>query len=143
MLAADDDDDNDVALVRKEPKLQHWRDASNGHSLLHVAARRGKVDLARALLDVAPAAALIDATNKAGQTALHDAAQKGRLEIATLLVERGADIGLHANGKLALDLARDAGRGDVADFLEFVAQAQPVRIVSNFIAIPHARDSAG
>lgn len=126
-----DDDASAVATVRREPALWQWRDASNGHSLLHVAARRGNVALARALLDAArdaPASALVDAANKAGHTALHDAAAKGQLELVTLLVERGADVALlSGGGQSALALARDAGHASVADRLEFAALSSAVR----------------
>lgn len=54
----------------------------------------------------------------AAQTPLYYAARKGHLEMAKLLVEKGADI-QHTdnNNKTAVDIARKAKQGEVAEFL--------------------------
>ena len=103
-----------------------WRDADERHSLLHFAARHGKRDLARAVIDAAldaPAAALLDDVNKNKQTALHLAALAGHLDVVQLLVERGANTAQLAGGKSACDLARDAKHADVVELLSGAAAA--------------------
>lgn len=63
---------------------------------LHQAARNGKVDTVRALIDHG---AEVDATNTRGQTALHEAAMGGFFEVCRLLIHCGADLNAVDNRK--------------------------------------------
>jgi hypothetical protein len=75
------------ANVNAQEKLKHC-------TPLHMAARRGNVAVAEALLD---GGAEREARDKLGDTPLHRAVKCGKTEIAALLLSRGADV--HARGK--------------------------------------------
>jgi len=64
----------------------------DGLTLLHWAADRGHIDIARLLLDRDKD--LLDMQDSDGQTALHYAASCGHKELVNLLISLGADIGV-------------------------------------------------
>ena len=52
-------------------------------------------------------------------TSLHLAASKGFIEIVKILLDAGADVtDVDANGSSALQLARDNGHTEVAEYME-------------------------
>jgi truncated hemoglobin YjbI/ankyrin repeat protein len=75
------------ANVNAQEKLKHC-------TALHMAARRGNVPVAQALLDCG---AELEARDKLGETALHRAVKCGKEEMAAFLLSRGADA--QARGK--------------------------------------------
>ncbi|KAF4650524.1 hypothetical protein FOL47_001079, partial [Perkinsus chesapeaki] len=90
----------------------------NGDAPLHIACR-GNLRMMVSMLLWAGCDRNI--TNKAGDTALHVAAKGGYEDIVWLLCENGAEDSYtikNNDGKLAIDLAREAGHTDVADLLE-------------------------
>ncbi len=71
-----------------ETSPEHINDKKReGMTFLHVAVRRGKVDLVKELLDKG---ADINAQNAEGNTPLHLAVVQGDMEIAKLLLQKGA-----------------------------------------------------
>ena len=67
-----------------------WQDEDNGNRTpLHWAAWRGRVEIARMLID---AGANLDIQDDQGQTPLHWAAKYGREEIARMLIGAKADV---------------------------------------------------
>ncbi|GCE20130.1 ankyrin repeat domain-containing protein [Dictyobacter kobayashii] len=75
------------ANVNAQEKLKHC-------TALHMAARRGNVLVAEALLDCGADA---EARDKLGDTPLHRAVKCGKTDMVAFLISRGAD--LHAKGK--------------------------------------------
>ena len=75
------------ANVNAQERLKHC-------TALHMAARRGNVPVAQALLDCK---ADREARDKLGDTPLHRAIKCGKTEMVTFLISRGADV--HAKGK--------------------------------------------
>lgn len=60
----------------------------------------------------------VNSTDIGKSTALHWAARKGHLGVTALLVSKGASLNIKTKqGKTALDLARDGGHSEVAEFL--------------------------
>lgn len=85
-------------------------------SLLHVAARTGRLDH---VLELARAHAEIDAIGDLGNTPLHEAALCGKSEAAALLLDLGADASIRNEfGQTALEVARLGGKLDVCEVLE-------------------------
>jgi hypothetical protein len=111
--------------LRKTPELCVWRQPDdNGNTLLHEAAHAGREGIVVALLEANPS--VINVTNKQGRTALHEAAH-GRLGIVSLLVQRGADVGVKSNFNLtAHDEAAQAGCSEVS-VLSCVACAETAK----------------
>ena len=62
--------------------------AKNGHTPLHIAARKNQMDIATTLLEYA---AKPNAESKAGFTPLHLSSQEGHTDMSTLLIEHKAD----------------------------------------------------
>ena len=62
---------------------------SDGRSGIHFAARNGKVDIVKVLLQNG---ANVNAVDREKITALHQAAQDGHAEVAKVLLENGADV---------------------------------------------------
>jgi len=91
--------------------------SDHGWTPLQRAAIDGHKGVVTALLTNAPNYP-IDATDKAGDTALHDASRNGHVAVVRelLLAKAQIDAPNHA-GHTPLDVARKAGRKDVADFL--------------------------
>ncbi len=84
-------------------------DASDGAkrcTALHMAARRGNVEIAEALLDCG---ATLEARDSAGETPLRRSVNCNKVDVAALLVARGADIySIGSKGITALLAARSA-----------------------------------
>lgn len=62
--------------------------AKNGHTPLHIAARKNQMDIANTLLEYG---AKPNAESKAGFTPLHLSAQEGHTDMTALLIEHNAD----------------------------------------------------
>lgn len=84
---------------------------------LHAAcAGRPPRELVALLLD---SGADVNARQHGGFTPLHETAQNGDMALSELLLARGADAALATDeGKTAMQLAREAGHGDLADLLQ-------------------------
>jgi ankyrin repeat protein len=78
------------ANVNAQEKLKHC-------TALHMAARRGNVPVAEALLECGADA---EARDKLGDTPLHRAIKCGKTEMVAFLLSQGADV--HAKGKSGL-----------------------------------------
>jgi hemoglobin len=78
------------ANVNSQERLKHC-------TALHMAARRGNVSVAEALLDCGADG---EARDKLGDTPLHRAVKCGKTEMVAFLLSRGADV--HAEGKRGL-----------------------------------------
>jgi Meckel syndrome type 1 protein len=66
----------------------------------------------------------VDARDGGGHTALHLAAQGGQVETVRVLLARGEDRGVVANGSTAAEVAEARGRAGVADVIR--GRASPV-----------------
>jgi truncated hemoglobin YjbI len=80
------------ALVRGGAKVEA-HDGAKNCTALHMAARRGSVEIAGALLDCG---ADIEARDSVGETPLRRSVNCDKVEVAALLISRGADI--HSQG---------------------------------------------
>ncbi|KXS09913.1 ankyrin [Gonapodya prolifera JEL478] len=111
-------DSGDVKPVRRLLEREHvMARGSAGYTALHYAARTGNVEICRMLL--ASGADVNATTTELTVTPLHRAATKGHLAIVQLLLASGADASLvDADGKDALQRARDAGKDAVVTALE-------------------------
>ena len=91
---------------------------------LWLAAERGHMEVARALLD---AGAVMDAgTGMQHGPALHAAARSGDMAMLQLLVELGADVDARdGEGRIAAELAAKAGHAAAAAYLRGLPQAAP------------------
>jgi ankyrin repeat protein len=82
---------------------------------LHAAVAGGKIDIVKAILE---ARADPNAQQQAGFRAIHEAGTKANRVLAELLIAHGADPTLPSDdGKNAIDLARDKGHTEFADWL--------------------------
>ena len=84
------------ALVRAGAKVDA-RDGAKHCTALHMAARRGNVEVAEALLDCG---ADIESRDSLGDTPLRRSVNCGKTAVAALLLARGAD--LHSKGSKGL-----------------------------------------
>jgi len=100
-------DGNDLAAMTK------WLDAGgdlhsradNGETLLHKAAHRGHLNIAKELLR---RGIPVNAVDKGGYSLLHEAARGGRFEMAAWLMEMGVDTELrNSGGNSAQDMAKE------------------------------------
>jgi truncated hemoglobin YjbI len=99
---------------------------------LHMAARRGNVEVAAALLDCG---ANIDARDSVGDTPLRRAVNCGKSGMVTLLVSRGADIDSKGNkGLTPLQAARTAVMKKLIHH-----RLKPVPRVSTFLFLTNSR----
>jgi ankyrin repeat protein len=107
---------HDAAL---EALLEHGADVNSGgddaETPLLCATRYGRTSLAAQLI-------LAGADVNAGDgyySPIHGAAEKGHVEVAKLLIEAGADVDAQAaNGKTALEIAREGGNTEIVKLLE-------------------------
>jgi ankyrin repeat protein len=91
--------------------------AKNGLKVqaLHAAVAGRNLEIVKAVLD---AGADANAQQQAGFRPMHEAGANANRKLAELLLERGADPRLTSDdGKSAIDLARDKGHGEFADWL--------------------------
>jgi ankyrin repeat protein len=87
---------------------------------LHAAVAGGKLEIVRAVLE---AGADPNAQQQAGFRPMHEAGTKANRALAELLMKHGADPSLTSDdGKSALDLARDKGH---VEFAEWLATQRP------------------
>jgi len=108
---------NDGANANQIDRVYGW-------SALHLAARDGKISLARALLKHG---AVVDIRDRVGQTPLHRAAYWGQTEMVTFLVESGSDFTvLDTLMQTPEELARQQGHKELSvhliqycEFLKF------------------------
>jgi ankyrin repeat protein len=99
------------ALVQKGANV----DACDGVkrcTALHMAARRGNVEVAEALLDCSAA---IEARDSFGDTPLRRSVNCGKTEVARLLLSRGAD--MHSKGSKGLTPVSAARSADMIRLL--------------------------
>lgn len=88
-----------------------------GSTALHEAGRGGSLEVARLLLDDAPAEA-IHAVTADGNMPLHEAARRGHVDICELMLNSGADINaVTASGSSALHWASMWGEAGVVELL--------------------------
>jgi len=123
-----DDDDKFAKTLAKEPLLWHWRNAEH-ETLLHVAARRGALNIARWLLDAAHNdISLINSVNMDGATPLHEACAKGHVDLVKLLVEpsrhANLDAKIRSSNKTPLDIAREKNFTTIVDLLSYQTQLE-------------------
>ncbi len=86
-----------------------------GGTLLHMAAEKNTLDVARQLID---SGAGIEARDKSGDAPLHKAAESNSLDIARLLIDRCADIEAKSHGGWTpLHKAAESNSLDVASLL--------------------------
>lgn len=76
-----------VALLLLDKGASPHETAKNGHTPLHIAARKNQMDIATTLLEFGAKA---DAESKAGFTPLHLSAQDGHIDMTNLLIEHQA-----------------------------------------------------
>ena len=82
---------------------------------LHAAVAGGKLEIVKAVLD---AGADANAQQQAGFRAIHEAGMKANRALAELLLKHGADPTLPSDeGKNAIDMAREKGHAEFADWL--------------------------
>ncbi len=105
-----------AALLDKHPQLCNLAEKTGDRSsLLHLAARDGRLDLVELLV---VADATLDKQDAAGFAPLHYAATHGHLAIVKVLVEAGARLRIWANGgRMPLDHAVGSEQHAVADYL--------------------------
>lgn len=87
---------------------------NDNYTALHTAAVYGQADAALLLLDNG---ADVNEGNFISGTPLMAAADNGRIEVVRILLERGANVCVVADGGTALDGARKAGHGDIVELL--------------------------
>jgi ankyrin repeat protein len=113
--------DGDAAKVRQCLKADSSLATlkfDDGASALAMAARLGRLEVLRILLD-AGAAAVPEDEPRHAPTALMEAAASGHAEAAALLLQHGADPALRdAEGRSAADHARANGHADLAQRLQ-------------------------
>lgn len=88
-----------MALLLLDKGASPHATAKNGHTSLHIAARKNQIDIASTLLEYGTKA---NAESKAGFTALHLAAQEGHVDMSVLLLDHGADPNHQSKVKILL-----------------------------------------
>jgi uncharacterized protein len=97
----------------------------DGTSPVTLAARLGRVDALRALLEAGVAASTPEGDPDGAPTALMVAAARGEEDAVSLLLEHGADPALRdRRGRTAADWAKAHGHPDLAARLGVVAEAE-------------------
>ena len=107
-------EDNDVAFVRSAIARGMPVDTVDkaGNSLLMIAARFGRLEMAKQLIDLK---ANVQHRNGFGDTPLMTAALGGNLEIARMLIDRGVSV--NQPGWTALHYCAAAGKADMCQLL--------------------------
>ena len=110
---------NDLAKMKLLLGQDHGLVSSRnqyGWTLLHLAARLGREDIAELLL---ANGADVNARDRLGLTPLHDAANAGRTEVAALLLAHGADVNAKdTGGGTPMHWAIVRGYRDLAELLQ-------------------------
>ncbi|PON45731.1 Notch [Trema orientale] len=116
VAAAFDRTEEVLRLVRARGSGSLDRGDREGRTPLHVAAGKGNVRCARALVE---SGADKDARSRDGRTALYRAAANGDRPMVEMLMEMGADPTIpNDRGRSPLDVARDKGHSEVVEMLE-------------------------
>jgi ankyrin repeat protein len=102
---------NAGALLKQHPELIYTKN-QYGWTLLHIAARTGRVDMAKLLLDNG---ADVNATDSIGMTPLCQAAN---VDVAAVLLSHGADVNAESPHLTPEKWALDHHHQDVADLIK-------------------------
>lgn len=99
-------------ILLRHPRTQVDQPAANGNTALMMAAFKGKLQAARALLQRGAA------VNRPGWTPLHYAAASGNADIAALLIEHKAELDSRApDGATPLIMAAQEGKEEIVRLL--------------------------
>ena len=102
-------------LATEYPTDVNSQGFDNSSTPLHLASRKGHVDVARMLVGLG---ADMSVQDKDGRTPLHLASSRDRVDVARMLVESGADVSAQdKDGSTPLHLASSRDRVDVARML--------------------------
>ncbi|XP_049376398.1 ankyrin repeat-containing protein NPR4-like [Solanum stenotomum] len=103
------EEDSNIVKQTIEGSLQH--------TILHLAARLGHVELVREIVKLFPE--MVSAENRDQETPLHEACREGRVEIVRILVENDPSIAYKSNlwDKSVLYVACERGRIEVVKYL--------------------------
>ncbi|MFC1478069.1 ankyrin repeat domain-containing protein [Candidatus Margulisiibacteriota bacterium] len=104
--------DKDIVSLLVLPIL--LKEANNGKTALMVAAKRGRTEVVKLLIE---AGADLNLKNVEDRTALMIAAEKGHTEIIKLLIEAGADLNAECYGQPVLIWAAISGHTEVVKIL--------------------------
>ena len=103
------------SILRSDPRAVNAKTA-NGETPLHLAARHGRIEVVRLLIENK---ADVDMKDKSGETPLHEAAKMNQKEVAGMLIQSGADINARDNnGMTALKLAITIHNREVVELLK-------------------------
>lgn len=140
-LVRDDGDEEHIYQIQK--LLDYGADPNLGehifgNSPLHIAASKGRTDIARILLD---GGADPNFPNHENETPLHKAVKEGHVELVKLLIERGADANIKDVEKLTpWSLAQDSPelRSILEPFGRDVPDTSPTpdELIERLFAIP-------
>jgi ankyrin repeat protein len=101
-------------LIESDPENVDYK-GKNDIRPLHIAARRGLLDIAKLLIDKGAA---VNAGDAAGETPLHFAAANGQREVVKLLIDKGAKVSTATRfGGTPLHRAAKMGHREIAELL--------------------------